>query len=226
MLDAKRSQALRDAGVNALGHSRLGEEALLNLAAKGQITVALQFSAAKVLQASNDQRIRSEAAKYLKLPEPAGGKPLPPLSELLNRRGNVEHGKVVFNTTGNCVKCHTINGVGKDVGPNLSEIGGKFPKDGLYELILFPSAAIAHNYETHRIELQSGNVATGIIVSETADAVTVKTAEAIVQTYKKSEIADNTEIKISLMPADLQKVLTLDDLVDVVEYLTTCKKAK
>ena len=43
---------------------------------------------------------------------------------------------------------------------------------------------------------------------------------------KKSEIADNSEIKVSLMPADLQKLLTTDDLVDVVEYLATCKKAE
>jgi putative membrane-bound dehydrogenase-like protein len=224
--DAKRSPALRTAGIGALGHSRLGEQAILNLAAKGLITVELQYAAAKVLQASTDNSIRSEAAKYLKLPEPAGGKPLPPLAELLKRRGNVEHGKLVFNTTGTCAKCHTIGGVGKEVGPNLSEIGDKFPKDGLYESILFPSAAIAHNYETHRIELQSGNVVQGIITSETADSLTIKTAEAIVQTYKKSEIADNTEVKISLMPADLQKLMTADELVDVVEYLTTCRKRK
>jgi putative membrane-bound dehydrogenase-like protein len=222
--DPKRGQALRSAGIGALGHSRLGERAILKLAAGGQITVELQYAAAKALQASIDNGIRAEAAKYLKLPEPAGGKPLPPLAELLKRRGNVEHGKVVFNTAGTCAKCHTIGGVGKDVGPNLSEIGDKFPKDGLYESILFPSAAIAHNYETHRIELQSGNVVQGIITSETADSITIKTAEAIVQTYKKSEIADNSEIKISLMPADLQKLMTTDDLVDVVEYLTTCRK--
>ena len=168
--DVKRSQALRTAGIGALGHSRLGEQAILNLAAKGLITVELQYAAAKVLQASTDDSIRSEAAKYLKLPEPAGGKPLPPLAELLKRRGNVDHGKVVFNTTGTCAKCHTIGGVGKEVGPNLSEIGDKFPKDGFYESILFPSAAIAHNYETHRIELQSGNVVQGIVTSETADS--------------------------------------------------------
>jgi putative membrane-bound dehydrogenase-like protein len=224
--DAKRTAAVRNAAIAALAHSRLGEQAILKLAAGGRITVELQYAAAKALQASTDSGIRTEAAKYLKLPEPAGGKSLPPLAELLKRRGNVEHGKVVFNTTGTCAKCHTIGGVGKDVGPNLTEIGDKFPKDALYESILFPSAAIAHNYETHRLELQSGNVVQGIITSETADAITIKTAEAIIQTYKKSEIADNTEIKVSLMPADLQKLMTADELVDVVEYLTTCRKKK
>jgi len=28
------------------------------------------------------------------------------------------------------------------------------------------------------------------------------------------------------MPADLQKLMTADELVDVVEYLTTCRKKK
>ncbi len=226
VLNPKRTQSLRSGGVTALGKSKLGEEALLDLAAHGKITVELQFAAARSLEASHDAKIRTAAAKYLKLPEPAGGKPLPKLSELLKRRGSIEHGKLIFNTTGTCAKCHTVNGVGKEVGPNLSEIAGKFPRDALYESILFPSAAIAHNYETHRLELENGNVVQGIIVSETADSISIRTAEAIVQTYKKKEVAENSEVKISLMPADLQKLLTTEDLVDVVEYLSTLKKAK
>jgi putative heme-binding domain-containing protein len=226
VLDAKRNQPLRAAAVTALGKSVLGEQALLDLAKNGKITVELQFAAARALEGAHDSRIRTEAAKYLKLPEPAGGKPLPKISQLLKLRGSSEHGKVVFNNVGTCVKCHTINGVGKDVGPNLSEIGDKFPREALYESILFPSAAIAHNYATHRLELENGNVVMGIVVSETADSISIRTAEAIVQTYKKKEVAENSELKISLMPADLQKLMTTDDLVDVVEYLTTCRKAK
>ena len=42
---------------------------------------------------SSDRHIEAKAAKYLKIPEPAGGKPLPPLAELAQRRGNAEHGK-------------------------------------------------------------------------------------------------------------------------------------
>ena len=157
------------------GHSRLGEQAILKLAAKGQITVELQYAAAKVAASlarrADPQRSRQVSQDCPSRPAASRSRRF---AELLKRRGNVEHGKVVFNTTGTCAKCHTIDGVGKDVGPNLSEIGDKFPKDALYESILFPSAAIAHNYETHRIELQSGNVVQGIIVSETADAVTLR----------------------------------------------------
>lgn len=226
MLDSRRSQAVRIAAVEALGRSHLGEMALLTIASKGGVPVEIQYTLGKVLANSADNHIRATAAKFIKLPDAAGGRHLPPLSELAKRRGNAARGKIVFETVGTCVKCHTVNHVGKDVGPNLSEIGNKATRDFLYESILFPSAAIAHNYETWRLELENGNVVSGIVVSETKDAISVKTADAIVRTYKPSEIETRIQLKTSLMPADLQKLMTTDDLVNVVEYLTTLKKAK
>jgi hypothetical protein len=38
-----------------------------------------------------------------------------------------------------------------------------------------------------------------------------------------SEVDEVKEQSVSLMPADLQKAMTADDLVNVVEYLTTLK---
>jgi putative membrane-bound dehydrogenase-like protein len=224
-LDAKRALPVRIAAVEALAHSRNGELTLLDLARRNKVPGELQFAIAKALGASTDSRIVAEAGRYFKMPESAGGAKLPPLAELVRRRGNVEHGKLVFNTTGTCVKCHTINGVGKDVGPNLSEIGNKATRDFLYESILLPSAAIAHNFESHRLDLDNGTSVVGIVTSDTKESISIKTADAILHTYKKSEVERNTELKVSIMPADLQKLMSVNDLVDVVEYLTTVKTA-
>jgi hypothetical protein len=38
-----------------------------------------------------------------------------------------------------------------------------------------------------------------------------------------SEVEEVKEQSVSLMPADLQKAMTADDLVNVVQYLTTLK---
>ena len=54
----------------------------------------------------------------------------------------------MFHTTGTCIQCHQVNGLGKEVGPNLSEIGKKLTKQALFESILYPSAGISHNFET------------------------------------------------------------------------------
>jgi putative heme-binding domain-containing protein len=138
--------------------------------------------------------------------------------------GDAERGRTVFQKTGECAKCHVVGGEGKEVGPNLSEIGGKLSKPALFESILYPSAGIAHSYETHSAVTADGNIITGLLVSQTADAVTLKKEDGLTVTLKPSQIDELVKQKISLMPADLQKTMTTQELVDVVEYLTTLKK--
>ena len=119
-----------------------------------------------------------------------------------------------------------MNGEGKEVGPNLSEIGAKLSKQALFESIIFPSAGISHNYESWTIALHDGTTQTGIIISEDADKVILKGIDAIVRTFPIKEIDERAKQKISLMPADLAKLLSKEEMADVVEYLTTLKKAK
>ncbi|MEZ6111521.1 MAG: c-type cytochrome [Pirellulaceae bacterium] len=128
-------------------------------------------------------------------------------------------------TTATCGKCHKVRDEGKEVGPELSEIGSKLSRDALYVAILDPSAGISHNYETYTVLLDNGTVVTGLMVSETDEAVTIKTAEAILRTFKQDEIEEMIKQKVSLMPSNLQQTMSVQDLVDVVEYLTTLKKA-
>ncbi|MCH8830947.1 MAG: c-type cytochrome, partial [Planctomycetes bacterium] len=130
-----------------------------------------------------------------------------------------------FNTTGNCAKCHQVNGLGKQVGPDLSEIGKKLSRRAMYDSILFPSAGISHNYETYIVALESGNTVNGIVVSRTAKSISLKGADAIVRTFKTSDVEFIRKQNVSLMPADLQKTMTADELVDVVAYMMTLKKA-
>jgi putative heme-binding domain-containing protein len=148
------------------------------------------------------------------------------LSVLLERQGDPQRGKTVFETTGTCAKCHVVNGQGKEVGPNLSEIGGKLSREAMFESILYPSAGISHNYEAYTLVTTDGNVVTGIITSQTPETVAIKGIDALVRTYKRAEIEALEKQRLSLMPADLQKLISADELVDVVQYLGTLKPAK
>ncbi len=71
--------------------------------------------------------------------------------------------------------------------------------------------------------LTNGNVVSGILISRTADAIAIKGIDAITHTYAVSQVEEIKEQPVSLMPADLQKAMTAEDLVNVVEYLTTLK---
>ena len=66
----------------------------------------------------------------------------------------------------------------------------------------------------------------GLLVSEKADEMQLKDAKAIVHTIKTADVEVKKKQDVSLMPADLQKVMSAEELVDVVEYLTTLKQKK
>jgi putative heme-binding domain-containing protein len=155
----------------------------------------------------------------------AGAHPVPPIKERTSRRGDPRKGRVVFATTGTCAKCHAVNSEGKDVAPNLSEIGAKLSRVAPYESNLFPSAAINHTFATYTVVLSKVNVLSGIVISRADEALFLKGNDAIARTYSASEVEEIKEQPTSLIPSDLQQALTPDDLVNVAEYLTTLRFA-
>jgi putative membrane-bound dehydrogenase-like protein len=226
MQNEEKPAELRRQAAQAIGTSRNGAQRLLELAKKDEIDVQLIPAVAAKLHSAQARDIREQAEKLFPLPPSRDAKPLPPIAELVGRKGDVARGQIVFETTGTCAKCHLVNGKGKEVGPNLSEIGRKLSREAFFESIIFPSAGIAHNYEQYAVVLNDGNVVNGIMTSQTDQAVTIKNAEAISRTIPMSEVDEIVKQKISIMPADLQKLLSEQDLVDVVEYLQTLKVAK
>ena len=66
-----------------------------------------------------------------------------------------------------------------------------------------------------------GTTLTGLLMSDTDDSVTLRTSEGIDKTIDKDAIEIFKQQKVSLMPQDLQRLLTVDQLVDLVEYMMT-----
>jgi putative heme-binding domain-containing protein len=224
LVTSEKSIGLRAAAVTALGRNLPGQKELLALVQAEKLPADLSFSAANALLTSSDAAIKTAAGKHLKLPATADAQPLPPVAELVKQSGNIEEGRKVYMTVGTCAKCHKVKGEGKEVGPDLSEIGSKLSREALYVSILDPSAGISHNFETHLLLLEDGTSLSGILVSQTEREVSVKTAEAILRKIPRDGITAMKKQPVSLMPAELQKNLTPKNLIDVVEFLTTLKK--
>ena len=108
-------------------------------------------------------------------------------------------------------------------GPDLSQIGNKLAKDGLFTAILYPSAAIEHSFGGWTITTKEGLVVTGYIVSETNDELTLKIAGGALQAVKKNAITKREEMKVSLMPPGLAAGIGAQGLADLVSYLQTLK---
>jgi putative membrane-bound dehydrogenase-like protein len=201
-----------------------GQKYMLERIAKGDWPEELRFPAANVLLTSNEEAIRTEAAKYLSLPASADNRPLPPLGELLKKQGDSARGKEVFINAGTCAKCHKVRGEGQEVGPDLSEVGNKLSVEALYESILNPSAGISHSYEMYSLLTGDGRTISGLLVSQTDEEIVLKDKDAVVHKVPRSEVDEFAKQQKSLMPEDLQKQLTEQQLVDVIEYLKTLRK--
>lgn len=217
--------AVRSTALKALGKRLDGQQKILKLVTSGNLADDLKFAAANALLGSSNPDIATTAAKHLELPATADSRPLPALPELVKRTGKAEAGRKIFETVGTCNKCHKVRGEGKEVGPDLSEIGSKLSREAMYVSILDPSAAVSHNFETYSILTLDGLAVTGLLISETDDAVTLRNSEGIDKTVDQEDIEIFKKQKTSLMPQDLQKLLTVDQLVDLVEYTLTLKKS-
>ena len=224
--DSSREVPLRRHVTRTLAQSLEGAKALLDLAEQQQLPDAVKFVASSELSRAPWPEIQAKAKQLLPLPAGQNSRPLPPIAELVKMKGDPKNGEHIFQSPGAaCATCHRVRGQGIDFGPDLTEIGSKLAKEALHESILDPSAGISFGYEPWQITLKSGDEVYGLIVSETPDEIAVKTPGGIVSKYKPSEIATRQRGTLSIMPAGLQQNMTTQDLVDLVEYLASLKKA-
>jgi putative heme-binding domain-containing protein len=226
VIDAGRDVVLRKEALRALAKAKEGAVALLELAKTQQLSDDLTLTATTELNSVHWEDVRAEAAQVLPMPQGQDAHPLPSIAELVRMSGNRSNGAAIFRREiVGCSKCHQVNGTGIDFGPNLSEIGTKLAKEAIYESILDPSAGISFGYEAWSLELNNGDEAYGLVVSETADELALKAVGGLVTRYKKADIAKRTKQKLSIMPTGLAKTMSIQELVDLVEYLSSLKKA-
>jgi putative membrane-bound dehydrogenase-like protein len=224
--DDKQDLELRRQATRALARNKAGAAELIKLAQSKKLARELEVAASSVLLASSMKDIRAQAEKLFPAPTTKDKKAFPTIVELVKIKGNVANGQSVFAKAGTCAKCHQVNGEGKNVGPDLSEIGKKLSREAVYESILYPSASISHNFETYIVETKKGTTANGLLVSKTDAEISIKDAESIVRTFKMNEVESVTKSAVSLMPADLHQAISTQELTDVVEYLLTLREAR
>lgn len=221
LADAKRSVGVRSAALAAIyGPNPKRHPELLAQVKDGKLADDLKQAASDLLMLSRDPKVREEAQSLFA----AGSGDYPPVAELIRRTGNVERGKSHFATK-TCVVCHQVGGVGINFGPGLSEIGDKLNKETLYQAIIEPSVGISMGFEGWEITLKDGGSLLGI-VQETEDRLTVTMIGGSKKSVPKSEVASKKKLPNSLMYPGLHRLMTPDELVDLVEYLSSLKKAK
>jgi putative heme-binding domain-containing protein len=140
---------------------------------------------------------------------------------VLDSRGDIERGRESFRNVEQslCLKCHRLNGEGARIGPDLTGVGSRFSRIHLIESILTPSRAIAPSYEPVAVLLASGEVVTGVRVSETPAALSIGDTKGVVHEIQRDQIDELRVQQQSIMPDGLEQRLSAQQLIDLIAFL-------
>jgi quinoprotein glucose dehydrogenase len=139
--------------------------------------------------------------------------------------GDAKLGREIFyeKAEAACMRCHKVKGEGGDVGPDLAVTAKKGDREHLLRSIVDPNAMITPGYESVILTLTDGNMAAGILGSEGASEITLKSlTDGTPQTIEKSKVKERASLP-SAMPPGLGDVLGKRALRDLVQYLATLK---
>jgi putative heme-binding domain-containing protein len=143
------------------------------------------------------------------------------LRQFVARWGNTQRGRSVYMDArkGNCAACHRMEGVGGNVGPDLTRVWETLSFDKRVESILDPSKEIKEGFGTYKVATVNGRVLTGLLLSDTPEAVTLKDAEGREVRIPAKEIDEKHPDKTSLMPTGVVGHLSFNELADLLAFL-------
>ena len=127
-----------------------------------------------------------------------------------------ESGRAVFRK--HCANCHRLDREGFAVGPDLFGIRNQ-AKAAILLHILIPEQEITQGFAAYVVETKDGRTLTGLIASETPVSVTLRQPLGKEETVLRSDIERLLSSKLSLMPQELEKVVSRQEFADLLSYL-------
>ena len=217
------STELREAAMAACGSNPSDANWLLDRVAAGSIPKTIIDPAmAKRLRQHPDATVAAKAEKLLRS-DPDRAKVLSQYKVASQDLGDPEVGSRLF--TEHCSACHHIDGVGTNVGPDISDTRTKTP-ESLLIAILDPNAAIDSSFLQYQILTVDGRILDGLLIDETADAVTLQQKGGERITIAREDMDRMRSPGVSLMPEGFERSLDQQAMSDLLSYLKNWRYLK
>jgi putative heme-binding domain-containing protein len=137
--------------------------------------------------------------------------------------GDATAGAIAYQNSG-CSVCHTVNGTGGFLGPDLTGIGAKRAVRHLRESIVNPNADIPLDYRSVSVTDRAGTTISGIHLNEDEYSVHLRDVSGNLRSFMKSDLAQIALPRQSLMPPFAS--LPTADLENLVAYLSALRPEK
>ncbi len=135
--------------------------------------------------------------------------------------GDAEAGRRIFfhAKVGYCARCHTYEGRGGLVGPDLTRIHERATREWLLTAILQPSRDVAPAFRQWQIETKSGKVHTGVSLRKGSGTEDYLAADGKPFSVRLGDIEARHELSASIMPEGAVDQLTAGELRDLLAFL-------
>lgn len=137
--------------------------------------------------------------------------------------GDAATGAIVYQENA-CAQCHSIDGQGGFLGPDLTDVGAKRALRHLRESIVNVDIDIPLDYRSVSVITEAGKSIRGIHLNEDEYSVHLRDMSGNLRSFMKSELK---EIKLpgdSVMPAYAS--LSKADLENLIAYLSSLRKIR
>ncbi|TWU01215.1 c-type cytochrome [Stieleria varia] len=132
-------------------------------------------------------------------------------------------GRAVFQKT--CASCHVLYGSGANIGPDLTG-SNRANLDYLLLNSVDPSYDVPDGYKMVLIQTVDGRVLNGVVASEDATRVVLKTVQDPEVVVLKSDIEARKISDKSMMPDGQLDQLKPAEVIDLVKYLQTTQQVE
>jgi putative membrane-bound dehydrogenase-like protein len=224
----ERFELLREVASDVTQGDEVRAEAVMGLAAAAERFRPLL----EALAAGEDRAQSREAARVLRLSgirpiaaerKPAAGD-LPSWLALIERPGDAPAGRRLFYSAvgSRCGICHQHGGQGGTIGPDLTYVGGRVSKERLLTSILQPSQEIAPRHQSWTLVTRDGKTLTGLRLTESGDDGSEEYVDSAGNEFQLASeaIESRSPSTVSIMPDGLEKLISIDDLRDLMTFLT------
>jgi putative membrane-bound dehydrogenase-like protein len=216
------SPQLRASAVEAFFSRPAWIAALLDAVDQGKINRGdVDPARIQLLQKHADVKVRDRAAKLFAATKLARRQDvLAAYQKALQLQGDKVRGKGVFKNV--CSACHQLEGVGTQVGADLSGIRDQ-GTDTILLNILDPNREVKPQFRSYILVTKSGRGLTGMITAETANSITIRQADSTSETVLRIDIEELQSTGLSFMPEGLEKQIDVPAMADLLAYLKSTK---
>jgi putative heme-binding domain-containing protein len=110
-------------------------------------------------------------------------------------------------------------GEGQEVGPDLTG-NGRNNYEQLLSNVFDPNLVIGENYQAVGVALKDGRTLTGLLAEDSPEEIKIRVQGGQLETIVRSQIEELKRSPISLMPENLETLVTPQELADLFAYLS------